>query len=48
MAMSNPAFSAKSFATPAMAAGKSSTDVQPGMTAQQLDEIYGRASAGPN
>ena len=48
MAMSNPAFSAKSFATPAMAAGKSNTDVQPGMTAQQLEEIYGRASAGPN
>ena len=48
MAMSNPAFSAKSFATPALAAGKSSTEVQPGMTAQQLEEIYGRASAGPN
>ncbi|WP_309620938.1 Bax inhibitor-1/YccA family protein, partial [Salinibacterium sp.] len=48
MALSNPAFSAKAFAGPALAAGKASTQVQPGMTAQQLEEIYGRAAAGPS
>lgn len=48
MAMSNPAFSAKSFATPAVAAGRMSTQVQPGLTPEQLQEIYNRTSAGPN
>ena len=48
MALSNPAFSAKAFAGPALAAGKASTQVQPGMTAQQLEEIYGRSAAGPS
>ena len=47
MAMSNPAFSAKSFATPAAAAAKVSTQVQPGLSAEQLQEIYNRPSAGP-
>lgn len=47
MAMSNPAFSAKSFGTPAIAAGKMSTQVQPGLTPEQLQEIYNRPSAGP-
>ncbi|MDJ0334217.1 Bax inhibitor-1/YccA family protein [Salinibacterium sp. G-O1] len=47
MAMSNPAFSAKSFATPATAAAKMSTQVQPGLSADQLQEIYNRPSAGP-
>lgn len=46
MAMSNPAFSAKSFATPAAAAGKMSTQVQPGLTPEQLQEIYNRPAAG--
>ena len=46
MAMSNPAFSAKSFASPAVAAGKSSTAVQAGLSAQQLQEIYNRPAAG--
>ena len=48
MALSNPAFSAKAFAGPALAAAKTSTQVQPGMSAQQLEEIYGRAAAGPS
>ncbi|MGL4339599.1 MAG: Bax inhibitor-1/YccA family protein [Rhodoglobus sp.] len=45
MALSNPAFSAKSFTGPALAAGKASNQVQPGMTAQQLEELYGRPAA---
>ena len=45
MAMSNPAFSAKSFATPATAAGKIGTQVQPGLTPEQLQELYNSPSA---
>jgi uncharacterized YccA/Bax inhibitor family protein len=46
MALSNPAFSAKSFATPAAAAGRMSTAVQPGLTPEQLQEIYNRPAGG--
>jgi len=46
MASSNPAFNAKFFAQPAAAAGTALT--QPATpTAEQLDELYGRPSAGP-
>ena len=46
MAMSNPAFSAKSFASPATAAGRMNTTVQPGLSAEQLQEIYNRPAGG--
>ena len=46
MAMSNPAFSAKSFASPAAAAGRMNTTVQPGLSAEQLQEIYNRPAGG--
>lgn len=45
MAQSNPAFRGNTFNTAAVAAGTART--QPGMTAEQLDELYGRPSAGP-
>lgn len=45
--MANPAFSANSFTGPALAAAKASTQ-QPGMTDQQLEELYGRAAASPD
>jgi len=45
MALSNPAFSSKAFAAPAIAAGRASA--QPTMTTEQLDELYGRNAAGP-
>ena len=46
MALSNPAFSEKSFGAPAAAAGAALTQVAT-PSAAQLDELYGRASAGP-
>lgn len=46
MALSNPAFSAKSFASPATAAGRMNTTVQPGLSAEQLQEIYNRPAGG--
>jgi uncharacterized YccA/Bax inhibitor family protein len=47
MAMSNPAFGPNSFAKPALAAAQASRSTAPDMTPEQLDELYGRASAGP-
>lgn len=44
MALSNPAFTAKSFATPAIAAGRASGST---VSAEQLDELYGKPSATP-
>lgn len=47
MALSNPAFSAKSFGTPAVAAARATGVAHAGVTSQQLDELYGRPSATP-
>lgn len=41
MALSNPAFGKRSFPV------ATATQTRPGMTTEQLDELYGRASAGP-
>lgn len=45
MALSNPAFSPRNF-TQAAALAKAGTQAQPGMTAEQLDELYQRPAAG--
>ncbi len=46
MALSNPAFSSKAFGAPAAAAGVALTQA-PATSTAQLDELYGRAAAGP-
>ena len=47
MATSNPAFRSAAFSSGAAALAKTGNQAQQGMTTEQLDELYGRAAAGP-
>lgn len=47
MALSNPAFRGNTFNNASLAAGNTRNQARPGMTAVELDELYGRPSAGP-
>ena len=47
MATSNPAFRSAAFSSGATALAKTGNQAQQGMTTEQLDELYGRAAAGP-
>lgn len=47
MATSNPAFRNAAFSTGGAAVAKMANQTQQGMTAEQLDELYGRPAAGP-